>query len=137
MLARMAHSCSQRPAGHGTQPLMAWPAVDQSTPGIGISLLAQTTLRRLLAATSSPRRLTRRAREAGRLAGGSSRSSWVDSPMQTWLRLAFVGLLEPVVNHIAVWHQGVWAKRSDLSYPDVFADHRIQRLLSTAEQDQQ
>ena len=24
-----------------------------------------------------------------------------------------------MVNHIGVWHQGVWAKRSDLSYPDL------------------
>jgi hypothetical protein len=45
----------------------------------------------------------------------------VDSPMETRLRMLIVlaGLPEPVVNHIEYDASGAWAKRFDLSYPDL------------------
>jgi hypothetical protein len=45
----------------------------------------------------------------------------VDSPMETRLRMLMVlaGLPEPVVNHIQYDAMGGWAKRFDLSYPDL------------------
>jgi hypothetical protein len=45
----------------------------------------------------------------------------VDSPMETRLRMLMVlaGLPEPVVNHIEYDAVGAWAKRFDLSYPDL------------------
>jgi len=45
----------------------------------------------------------------------------VDSPMETRLRMLMVlaGLPEPVVNHIVYGPEGGWAKRFDLSYPDL------------------
>jgi Protein of unknown function (DUF559). len=45
----------------------------------------------------------------------------VDSPMETRLRMLMVlaGLPEPVVNHIEYDAMGAWAKRFDLSYPDL------------------
>jgi len=47
--------------------------------------------------------------------------SGVDSPMETRLRMLMVlaGLPEPVVNHIEYDAMGAWAKRFDLSYPDL------------------
>lgn len=46
----------------------------------------------------------------------------VDSPMETRLRMLMVlaGLPEPVVNHIEYDAMGAWAKRFDLSYPDLY-----------------
>jgi len=45
----------------------------------------------------------------------------VDSPMETRLRMLMVlaGLPEPVVNYIQYDAMGTWAKRFDLSYPDL------------------
>ena len=45
----------------------------------------------------------------------------VDSPMETRLRMLMVlaGLPEPVVNHIQYDAMGGWARRFDLSYPDL------------------
>lgn len=45
----------------------------------------------------------------------------VDSPMETRLRMLMVlaGLPEPVVNHIVYDENGGWARRYDLSYPEL------------------
>ena len=61
--------------------------------------------------------------KGGRLARRAARlvRVGVDSPMETRLRLLMVlaGLPEPVVNHIEYDAIGGWAKRFDLSYPDL------------------
>ena len=86
---------------------------------LGDSLVAkrQTTTPSIIEATLAWKgkggRLARRAAHLVR--------AGVDSPMETRLRLLIVlaGLPEPVVNHIEYDAMGAWAKRFDLSYPDL------------------
>lgn len=86
---------------------------------LGDSLVAKrrTTTLRIIEATlawnGKGGRLARRAAQFVR--------AGVDSPMETRLRMLIVlaGLPEPVVNHIEYDAKGAWAKRFDLSYPDL------------------
>jgi len=86
---------------------------------LGDSLVAKrrTTTQQIVAAANAWKgkgsRLARRAADLVR--------AGVDSPMETRLRMLMVlaGLPEPVVNHIEYDAMGAWAKRFDLSYPDL------------------
>jgi len=86
---------------------------------LGDSLVAKrrTTTQQIVAAANAWKgkgsRLARRAADLVR--------AGVDSPMETRLRMLMVlaGLPEPVVNHIEYDAKGAWAKRFDLSYPDL------------------
>ena len=86
---------------------------------LGDSLVAKrrTTTQQIVAAAHAWKgkgsRLARRAADLVR--------AGVDSPMETRLRMLMVlaGLPEPVVNHIEYDAMGAWAKRFDLSYPDL------------------
>ncbi len=86
---------------------------------LGDSLVAKrrTTARQIVEAANAWRgKGSRLARRAAHLVRAG-----VDSPMETRLRMLMVlaGLPEPVVNHIEYDAMGVWAKRFDLSYPEL------------------
>jgi len=86
---------------------------------LGDSLVGRgrATPESLVAASASLR--GRRAALARRAAAHVR--SGVDSPMETRLRMLLVlaGLPEPVVNHIEYDEWGRWARRYDLSYPEL------------------
>ena len=93
------------------------PLVDLVVLGDSLVKAKRTTVDRLAVAVDawagSGSRPARRAAGFVRLG--------VDSPMETRLRMLMVlaGLPEPVVNHIQYDANGGWAKRFDLSYPDL------------------
>lgn len=86
---------------------------------LGDSLVAKqrTTTQQIVEAASTWKgKGSRLARRAAHLVRAG-----VDSPMETRIRILMVlaGLPEPVVNHIEYDAMGAWAKRFDLSYPDL------------------
>jgi len=91
--------------------------VDLVVLGDSLVTKGRTTTSKLLAAALGWKgKGGRLARRAARLVRAG-----VDSPMETRLRMLMVlaGLPEPVVNHIEYDEMGGWAKRFDLSYPDL------------------
>jgi hypothetical protein len=91
--------------------------VDLVVLGDSLVKKRQTTTRRLVeAALAWKGKGGRPARRAAQLVRAG-----VDAPMETRLRMLIVlaGLPEPVVNHIEYDEMGAWAKRFDLSYPDL------------------
>ena len=93
------------------------PLVDLVVLGDSLVKAKRTTVHRLVEAVNAWRGWGSRP---ARRAVGYVRKG-VDSPMETRLRMLMVlaGLPEPVVNHIQFDAMGGWAKRFDLSYPDL------------------
>jgi Protein of unknown function (DUF559) len=91
--------------------------VDLVVLGDSLVKMRRTTTRKIVeAAVAWKGKGSRLARRAAHLVRAG-----VDSPMETRLRMLMVlaGLPEPVVNHIEYDAMGAWAKRFDLSYPDL------------------
>src|ERR1035437_8444221 len=124
----MVHSCSQSPGGHGTAVRDGLARGGSSPPlESGSVCWHTTTLRRLVAATSSPRRLTRRARETGRLAG---RLVWFELGRLPNTDLAAAGVCR-ATGASGQPHRGVPPGRVGETVrpvlPRPVTDHRVQR----------